>query len=277
MQRETELVIALSRIPVSAAARDRIGQLLGDTVEWDALFDLASRWQVEPTVFGNLRTQFAPAMPPTVLDDIAAREQKSRARAVSRTLLLMRLVSAFDQAGIHVIVLKGPAVAIAAYGDYSRRTFSDVDFLVRKEDLVAAREYLVGRGFTREYAPEMEGALIADQHALELADAIIKVELHWSLLSRHLHFDLDPSELWAKAHQVECMGAQMSVLAAEHQFLHLCAHGAKHEWMLFRWICDIAQLTRSLSEADVERVLVLAERCNAKRILSLALRIVRDI
>lgn len=275
MQRETELVIALSRTPVSAAARNRIEQLLSESVEWDALCDLASRWQIEPTVFGNLRTHFASAMPPSILGDIAALEQQSRARAVSRTLLLMHLVTVFERAGIHVIVLKGPAVAIAAYDDYSRRTFSDVDLLVQKKDLVAARDLLLGRGFTREYAPEVESALIADQHALELADATIKVELHWSLLSRHLHFDVDVADLWKRAHEVECMGSSMSVLSPEHQFLYLCAHGAKHEWMLFRWICDIAQLTQRLSAADAERVSLLAERHNAKRILSLALRIVR--
>ena len=276
MQRETELVTVLSRTPLSPVARRRASELLDANVDWDALRDLAQRWQVEPTVFGNLRSEFAATIPPTVLSDVAALRQQSRARAVSRTLVLMHLVTAFERAGIPVIVLKGPAVAIAGYDDYSRRTFSDADFLVRRKDLAVARDLLLGRGFLREYPPEMERSLIADQHALELADSSFKVELHWSLLSRHLRFDLDVDELWKKAYQVECMGAPMSVLANEYLFLYLCAHGAKHEWMIFRWICDIAQLTKRMSRADAEKVLVLAERHNAKRILSLALRIVQE-
>jgi hypothetical protein len=273
---ETELVTILSRTPLSAAARSRGRELLDGNVDWVVLRGLAGRWQVEPTVFGNLRSEFAATIPPAVLSDLAVLEQQSRARAISRTLVLMHLVTIFERAGIPVVVLKGPAVAIAAYDDYSRRTFSDVDLLVRRTDLPAARDLLLGRGFSREYSPEIESALIRDQHALELADARIKVELHWSLLSRYLRFDIDVDDLWKRAHRVECMGAPMSVLATEHLFLYLCAHGAKHEWSVFRWICDVAQLTQRLSGADAKKVLGLAERHNAKRILSLALRIAHE-
>ena len=276
MQRETELVTALSRTPLSPVVRGRVRELLGGNVDWDALRDLARRWQVEPTVFGNLRSEYAATIPAAILSDIAALEKQSRARAMSRTLALMHLVTVFERAGVRVIVLKGPAVAIAAYGDYSRRTFSDFDLLVRREDLPAARDLLLGRGYSREYAPEMEGALIEDQHALELADAHTKVELHWSLMSRHLYFDIDVDDMWKNAHQVECMGAPMSVLATEHLFLYLCAHGAKHEWMIFRWICDIAQLSQRVTSENAAKILALAERHNAKRILSLALRIVGE-
>lgn len=276
MQHETELVIALSRTPTSAAARDRVLRLLSDDVNWDALRGLAARWQVEPTVFGNLRTDFTAAIPAAVLSGLVAREREARALVLVRTLLLMDLVRGFEGAGISVIVLKGPAVAIAAYGDYSRRTFNDVDLLLRRDDLAAARDFLLARGFAADFPPEMERALIADQHALEFSDARTKVELHWSLLSRHLRFNLDLDQLWAEAHQAQCVGSRMRVLAPGHLFLYLCAHGAKHEWVLFRWILDVAQLAQRLDHGEAERVMALADESNAKRILALALRVVRD-
>ena len=273
MQKETELVIALSRTPLRAGAHDRVARLLTEPVDWDAIRNLAVQWQVEPTVCGNLRTEFAAAMPRPVLDDFTALERNARTYAVTRTLLLVNLVRDFDRAGISVIVLKGPAVAIAAYGDYSRRTFGDVDLLVRRNDLPAARDFLLARGFVRDYADGMEPALISDQHALEFSDQRTKVELHWSLLSRHLRFDLGPDQLWDRAETVACMDVDIRVLAPEHLFLYLCAHGAKHEWMLFRWILDVVQLAQRMTPAEAERVMTLAERSNTKRILALALRI----
>jgi len=276
MQPETELVVDLSRTPLSAASRTRIERGLSETFDWGALRDLAARWQVEPTVFGNLRTEFSGAIPPAVLGDITHRELEARAYAVTRTMVLLELVKGLREAGITPIILKGPSVAIAAYGDYSRRTFGDVDLLLHRKDLPAARDFLLARGFVRDFPPSMENALIADQHALEFSNARAKVELHWALLSRHLQFDLDPGRLWAEAENVQCMDTEIRVLGREHLFLYLCAHAAKHEWMLYRWILDVAQLAQRMSASEAERVTVLAERINARRILALALRIVRD-
>lgn len=276
MQHETELVVDLSRTPLSGASRVRIERRLSEPVEWEAFCDLAARWQVEPTVFGNLRTDYAAAVPAAVLSDIIPKEKEARALAVMRTLMLVDLVRRLREAGIRTIVLKGPAVAIAAYGDYSRRTFGDVDLLLHRSDLPQARDFLLTRGLVRNFSPEMERALIADQHALEFSDARTKVELHWSLLSRHLRFDIDLDRLWADSEKVNCMGEEITVLRREHLFLYLCAHAAKHEWALFRWILDVAQLEQRMDGAEAERVMALAEGTNTRRILALALRLVRD-
>src|SRR4029079_12255362 len=69
---------------------------------------------------------------------------------------------------------------------------------------------------------------------------------------------------------------EMKALAPSHLFLYLCAHGAKHEWMLYRCICDVAQLLRRLSEQDAATVMALARRTHTKRIVSLALQLVRE-
>jgi len=69
----------------------------------------------------------------------------------------------------------------------------------------------------------------------------------------------------------------MRVLSPEHLFLYLCAHGAKHEWSFFRWICDIAQLAERLTPSQSSRVMELAAEANAKRLLALALRLAREV
>src|SRR6266508_3949777 len=189
---------------------------------------------------------------------------------------LADLVNALAAAGIPAIVLKGPAIAIAAYGDCSRRTFADVDLLLHRSDLMAARDLLVTRGFAPDFSSEMVGALVNGQHALEFSDSRSRVELHWSLLSRHLSFDLDPEELWDRAVEIECAGTRLMALAPHHLFLYLCAHGAKHEWMLFRWICDVAQLARGLTPSEAQQVVRLAERTHSKRLLALGLRLARE-
>jgi putative nucleotidyltransferase-like protein len=275
IQREKQLVIALSRLPVEAGKSDHIRELIAGC-EWREIIDQATRWEVEPAVFGNLRTHFADATPPEVLAEITELERTQRAYAVSQTLQVVDLSKTLTAAGIPTIVLKGPAVAIMAYDDCSRRTFSDIDLLVQKDDLTAARDLLLARGYTPKFTPQMVGALVSGQHALEFIGPGPSVEVHWSLLSRHLRFDLGPDELWQDACRLKCVGSEITSLAPHHLFLYLCAHGAKHEWMRFRWICDVAQLARRLTRSDVERVMDLAGRTNSKRIVALALRLARE-
>jgi hypothetical protein len=275
--REKEVVAALSRLPVEPPALERVARLIGQGIDWNAVIDQAARWEVEPAVFGNLRGHFAQAVPEENLVAITERERAARAFALSRTLQVVDVSRAFVKAKIPAIVLKGPALAIQAYGDCSRRTFVDVDLLVPKNDLSRAKKLIIERGYTPKFGEQMADRLVAGQHALEFSGPGPNVEVHWSLLSRHLRFDLDPDELWRDACKVECAGTEIDALAPHHLFIYLCAHGAKHEWMKFRWVCDVAQLAKRLNSTDAEKVVDLARRTNSRRIVALALRLSREV
>jgi len=276
MSPETALVTALCRTPLSAAADERIRTLLGGPVDWKVMETLASRWQIEPLVFRNLVLHYRQAMPEPVANAFVLRARETRAHALTRTLVLLDLVQRIESAGIPVLVLKGPAVAIAAYGDASFRTFGDVDLLLHREDLVAARKLMLDLGYRPDYALGIEAGLIRDQHALEFSNGRNKVELHWSLLSRHLRFDLDPQEVWDNSKLVPCLSSEILTLDHARLFLFLCAHGAKHEWALFRWVCDTAQLAARLDSAETTEVLRLAEQHHTRRLLSIGVRLTRD-
>lgn len=275
MASETDLVIALSRTPPGSEAQKNVHRLLEQGVDWSRVLLLATQWRVEPTVFGNLGSEFSAAMPADVRAEVSALEKEARAYAMSRALILLDLVSELDPLGIRALVLKGPAIAIAAYDDCSRRIFYDADLLIHRDDLARARDALLARGYLRSFPAEREKALIASQDALEFSNSRMPVELHWTLLSRHLRFNLNVDDLWRNSVDLKCLGYKAKTLAPEHHFLYLCAHGAKHEWDLFRWICDVAQLSRRLSRDQAERVVALAGEAHARRLLSLGLGLVR--
>jgi hypothetical protein len=193
------------------------------------------------------------------------------------SLKVVGLVIEFAKAGIDVLVLKGPALGLMAYDDPSLRGFADADLLVRKSDLPLAVDTLLALGFRPDYDRANEYELISRQHALEFSREGNKVELHWALLSRHLRCDIDVDELWREARSVECAGQEIRVIAPEHLFLFICAHGAKHEWERLRWICDVAQLSERLTNDEVSVVIDLAARIHARRLLLLGLVLARDI
>lgn len=273
MSRETALVTSLCRTPLSAAADERIRTLLRGPVDWNVIEMLASRWQIEPLVFRNLVSHYRAAMPEQVANAFETRTRETRAHALTRTLVLLDLVKQVESAGMPTLVMKGPTIALAAYGDVSFRTFSDVDLLLHPEHLVPARKLMLDLGYRADYSLDIEAGLIRDQHALEFSDGRNKVELHSSLLSRHLRLGLDEQEMWDESKRVPCLSSEISSLDHARLFLFMCAHGAKHEWALFRWVCDTAQLAMRLDSAQAGEVLRLAERHHLRRLVSIGVRL----
>lgn len=276
MKPEVELILALCRLPLSREAIARAGNAIGGELDWDHCFALAAAWHVEPVVLSNLTRHFAARLPEGVLVRARERERESRALTLADTLVLADTARRLEDQGIPVVVLKGPAIGVAAYGDPSLRPFADFDILVRREDMIRARDAILAMRYERDYPPDTEGDLIRDQHALEFSRPRSKVEVHWALLSRHLRFDLDPRELWGSARKIECAGREIRTLAPHHQFLFVCAHGTKHEWLSPHWIADVAQLASRFDDSQWAEVLHLARRLHARRILALSLRIARD-
>jgi hypothetical protein len=97
---------------------------------------------------------------------------------------LRRLLASFDLAGIPVTVLKGPYLAEFVYRKPIQRTFSDVDLLVRREDLDRALE-----GIREDPAvssiPRKKPK--ADKREIPVIDRVtgiaFNLDLHWDLFS----------------------------------------------------------------------------------------------
>lgn len=209
-------------------------------------------------------------------DEVESERRNSRIRVLASVLRTNRVIEKLRDAGIAVIVMKGPATGVTGYDDPSLRPFSDADFLVKPEDVGAAVRVVRDLGFEPLYDKSDEAALLRAGHALELMSDTFKVELHTELLSRYLRVPFDNDAVWASSRTVRCGGEDIEVLAPEVEFLFLCAHGAKHEWFKYRWICDIAQLVPRLTDSDIERLIELSHELNARKILSLALQLARD-
>jgi hypothetical protein len=277
MEPSTDLVLSLCRVPLAEAELERASAAIAAGPDWDSFFVAAAGLHVEPVVLSNLRESLADDVPRAVLERAADAERNARVLALSRTLMLVNLSDRMKSAGIDTIVLKGPTISIAAYGDASLRTFADADFLVRRHDMPAARDLLLGLGYEREYEPAVESRLLDDQHALEFISASLKAELHASLISRHLRFEMNADAMWRRSVMVPCGGSSIRSLAVPEMFLYLCAHGAKHEWQRLSWIADIAQLAARMSDDEARSVLELARSAHGIRLVTLALHLAGDI
>ena len=97
------------------------------------------------------------------------------------TQALLEITTLFERSGIQALVLKGLALAYHCYPDPALRPVSDIDFLLRREDMLPALTLLAEAGFHTDLAYATKGVIPKELVAnTPPRDGIrMRVELHY--------------------------------------------------------------------------------------------------
>jgi len=242
--------------------------------DWDYFSRLARRHAVEPVVHRGLEAQARGFVPEPVRISLKDSYRANAARNVLLAGELLRVAGRFESEGIGLLAYKGPALAVAAYGDLSLRRFADLDVIVRVRDVARASELLRESGYaTHGLTREQEAALFRSQHNIAYArdGGRLVVELHWGLASEDFASVRLDDGAWARAARVPLLGGSVAALSAEDLLTALCVHGAKHLWERLAWVCDVAGLVNSNESLDWRAVFERARESRVERMLLLGL------
>jgi len=222
-----------------AVLADRVSQVAWETFtpdEWRMMRPMAEAEGVAPLLWWKLRAWMvqsgADALPAGVQALVGALAPAYYETLAHNTLLLQaleRILKAFQDAGIEVIVLKGAALAQTVYADIGLRPMNDLDLLVRPEFLRKAVKVLQGLGF----APLMYN--YARYHVF-FRQENIALELHWTLLDGVQHH-----ELWSQAVSLPPWTNGILTLNTQMHLLYLAGHAfwqhQKHLRLI--WLYDL--------------------------------------
>ena len=123
---------------------------------------------------------------------------------------LCRLSDGLASSGIEAIPLKGPVLAIQAYGDLGLRSFRDLDFLVRDFDLAASIATLHKLGYERR--DRLTAAQFDLIHKLQGQEILFRksvgtaLEPHTRLTPNKMALDVDYAALWNRARKANLNG-----------------------------------------------------------------------
>jgi hypothetical protein len=224
---------------------------------WESLLAACSYHQVSPIVFHRLKNHSAHIVPSGILERLRARFYRISAYNHRLAMLLVELIEEFEREQIPCLALKGPAVALAAYGDLSLRQYEDIDILIRAEHVAKAVETLFNRGFHPALGHDERYKDVKLYHEITLMapDESYSLDLHWQLAPPYARvFGPDPAALWGRAATLHLPAGDVPVLSREDMFLALCQHGSRHRWWQLKWLFDIAEILRSASTLDWSRV-----------------------
>jgi hypothetical protein len=248
---EARLLIACARTRLDAERQALIRALVAETGDWDYLVRKAEEHGLVPLLYRSLTTICTEAVPGPVMERLRSRVRANTFRAMLLSAELIRLLKAFDTAGIDAIPLKGPTLAVAGYYDVALREYGDLDILVRPLDVAKAARSLIERGYHAEIdltGPQLSLALrSAGEQTFRRANGPM-VELHWSLLPRRLPVMMEFDSLRERVTTVEVNGCPVRSLGTEDLLLFLFVHGGKHLWSSLGGVCDVAQVIEATGE-----------------------------
>jgi hypothetical protein len=252
----------------------------GSRTDWEWLLATAERHAVSPLLTRYLGG-YPEDVPAAVLARLRARFDANALRNITLAHDLAALLERLAAAGVDAMPIKGPVLAISAYGDLALREFGDLDIVVRAADLARARELFAGWGFEPATALTAAGerALLATDHhvALVATGGRLTVELHWSLDNLRPGSRLDGEWVWANARRVPLLGREVPALSWSALLVYLCVHGAKHEWSTLGWVRDVGGVLASAPPGELDAAPAIARAVGAERRLALGVRLAHEL
>lgn len=241
-------------------------------VDWEYLFQLARRHSIVPLVYVQLEQHAADLVPQEFLSKLKKHYIENSARNTVLAAELCRLINLFSAAGIETIPYKGPVLALVAYGNLALRRFVDLDVIVKKSDVLKAREILLTEGYTpaKSLSLKQQELLLRTQHNMQFSrdNHRLIVELHWEVAPHLFASTVNGERLWQNLTTIDLDGTPVKALSAEDLLFSLCVHGSRHLWERLGWICDVAELIsrqtldwpallERAASADTERMFLL--------------------
>ncbi len=276
---EHELLLCCARTGQESENAARIRFLAGQKLDWPYFRTIAQRNRVVPLVFESLR-QFAGTAPAEDLEWFRSAYCENAGRNLFLGSCLVHILATLEAASIPAIPIKGPVLAVTAYGNLALRQIADLDILVCRVDLDRAIDVAVSNGYRWNHpsGKKVRPICLPNQyHCTLINDRANVIELHSELTGKHYCFPLSTDELFQRTHTVRFLGSEVRNLSPEDLLVYLCMHGAKHSWSALEYVCSVAEVIRNSTGLDWEAVERLVRRLRTERIVALGLRLSEDL
>jgi len=292
---ELDLLLACARWPQTASDRQLIAQIASRPIDCPRFVQLTRHHRLVPLVARNLRASLPHSLSNPSLSSqiellLAELQPLASANAVDSLRLLAelrRLLLALHSHGLSVRVLKGLPLAQSAFGDLSLRAPGDLDLLIddaspHQDPILLADRVLRDFGYCGLFdlhtlTPRQLAFYRAHwrDNAYQNPTTGFEVDLHWALFRNRAMPGSNLCAPQTTSQTVRFGDLLVETLPPAENLLYLCVHGTFDGWLSLKSLADVAALTRSMTEADLDSIATLAARHSVLPELSAALILVR--
>jgi hypothetical protein len=256
---------------------ERLHELLSKDIDWESVIQTANSHGVTLALQQTLSRSYS-RIPDTIVTYLEQQHKQYTKWNLQTTQELVTVLNSLGHENIDVIPYRGPALASGAYGSIGARQFTDLDILIRRDEIQSAKTVLADLGYRPKYELSKTKQLSRSQewaythftrdYPFFHPERQAPIELHWRVLDLNFPTNIGLETVWNHRETTTIAGQEINTLSPEDRLLTLCIHGSKHHWVRLMWICDIDRVIRN-SSIDWETTVKRARKYHALRLFLL--------
>jgi hypothetical protein len=220
--------------------------------DWIRLVEKAQQEGVSAVLFHNIiKHRLENLIPQESYQDLSNQYHTNLKRNMAIIGKLREVLAAFQEAGILCIVLKGIALAELVYPSIGMRGMSDVDILVKKDDLVKVDGRLSSLGYISQDSTVTKAihnpvGYLASLEYRKNDPSCLNLHVHWHTVNTSVPATMfieriDIDRLWEYSTLTNMADGSARMLRPEHMIIYLCEHALRvgHSFDRLILICDI--------------------------------------
>lgn len=275
---ELYLVLLCARPRACSPDPATLAAAAAHVTDWDRFYELA-RWHGLVPLVNQMQLE-RPFLPEAVAKRVSGAAKGNAIRALRYSAALLRIVEELDRHGIPVLALKGPALAVQAYGAPELRGFADLDILVRQAHVRDAVATLGSLGYRTLLPGDEAGrhSLRARQHSVvQHQESDILVEVHWRLARANTGVRMHTNDVFSRAEPVPLLGRVVYSLTPSEQFLYLAVHAANDGWNQLEHMRSLGEMVTQHPGTDWHAQMERAWALGVGRRVYIAARLLRTL
>jgi hypothetical protein len=249
----------------------RLNELFRKPLDWRRLLALADEQGVLPLLTKQIGLLDEGITPSEVRQELRDAARAQTLFTLSLTAELFRVLDRFAALGMAALLTKGPVLSARCYGDPGSRQYTDLDFVLRDDDVHRATEAMMGLGYEpRVPLKAIQAKKAPGEYVFVQRGTKLLVEFHTERTFRYHPKPLSVDKLFQRQARVRFDGHDVPALSTEDELILICIHGAKHFWERLMWIADVAALV-SRQTLDWNHAVAAAREVQAERMLHVGL------
>jgi hypothetical protein len=271
LSREARFFLASAGGP---EAEEGVRAFLSEGVDWDRVLQLAAQDGVQGPFSRRMRTLGGVVFDATGLATLRDLERAADFRMRYLEQRLRATLDALAAAGVAALLLEGTALGYTSYGSFTDLHLSDIDLMVRPDQLGDAAARL------RDCGWQQRGGRDAPSLADTRAPAMdVGLRLHTDVLPAHRPFAVSAADVWRAAEQLESLPRGVLVPSRVDRLLHCCIRFAwtdmfrRSAWRAFRDVTVV--VAERESAMDWPAVVAAARRTGSASCCYWTLRLAR--
>lgn len=282
---EDHLLLYCCRTEIDNRIKDKTIEIQRDNIDWDCFLKKARENGISAIVYLKLNEKKNDYrnIPSIIFEEF---KKDYYVNATKNTLIfegLGKVLQAFNKTGLQVIVLKGAALAEIVYGNLALRPMSDIDLLVKKEDLLRIDEQLKIQGYLPSDGSvkdiNFSSAYLTTLDYRSPSKNLPSFHIHWHFVNSSIPNEsyityIKMEDIWQDAEKTKIANVETLVMAPHHLVIHLSEHALRvtHSLSKFCFFCDINEAINFYQERlDWDQLIKDSFKFNLNRMVYLSL------